>query len=357
MQAVIDRKNGIIKLLHQELLAEDTPIIALHRIKELSGDIDVVIESANTGIQSCLIKLCSSDNEVVSDLANEIVDIVSQTLEEFSIQFPLKPSIVTPSFPFEISFELCNCEDHHSEDFKFRSICNQTKIGNQSSVSISYRLLSPVFHPQRSQADVGTALWPSSLVLCRWISKHSNFVSRCKHILEIGSGVGLCGLQAGKLAPDATVTLTDFNSVVLANLRYNARINTGRFRVQHLDWANKEEVSALRETDEFELILGSDLICCDDDADNILNLLQLFLVRGSIELTDEYELSSGPPSRLAVLVLPSDKSRYGIARWEYLLSTQSKLTYSVEPASHLQEKADEALTVAAGYACNLWFLY
>lgn len=85
-------------------------------------------------------------------------------------------------------------------------------------------LVRPVKERQHSQFDVGFQMWPAAVILSRWMCANPEVIrGRC--VLEVGSGLGLCGLVAAHLAD--TVTLSDFNPVVLRALEANVALNAG----------------------------------------------------------------------------------------------------------------------------------
>ena len=68
---------------------------------------------------------------------------------------------------------------------------------------------------------------------------HSEFVDR--RVIEVGAGCGVAGLAVAKYTGASHVTLTDFQSAVLAQLRHNVHENfdsIGRCatEVRFLDW-------------------------------------------------------------------------------------------------------------------------
>ncbi|CAN0026227.1 unnamed protein product, partial [Pylaiella littoralis] len=124
------------------------------------------------------------------------------------------------------------------------------------SISI---LIRPVKERQHSQFDVGFVMWPAAVILSRLLCRHPETVrGRC--VLEIGAGLGLAGLVAARiqqqtpssapprfppgelatadrsaagstsragLAAAASVTLSDFNPLVLRALEANVALNAG----------------------------------------------------------------------------------------------------------------------------------
>ena len=107
-------------------------------------------------------------------------------------------------------------------------------------------LVRPVKERQHSQFDVGFVMWPAAVILSRLLCRHPELV-RGQRVLEIGAGLGLAGLVAAhlqqtssKLAEPSSrgsvdgrggassVTLSDFNPLVLRALEANVALNAGR---------------------------------------------------------------------------------------------------------------------------------
>ena len=68
---------------------------------------------------------------------------------------------------------------------------------------------------------VGAKLWNAALMLANDIDEHPDWC-RGKRVLELGAGVGLCGLLAAKLGA-AEVCMTDFEEPLLEALERSAR--------------------------------------------------------------------------------------------------------------------------------------
>ena len=73
---------------------------------------------------------------------------------------------------------------------------------------------------------VGARLWKAAEILCDEIAHHFRDTIVGSDVLELGSGVGLCGIFAAKLGA-ASVTLTDFEEPLLRNLTECVRANEG----------------------------------------------------------------------------------------------------------------------------------
>ncbi len=79
----------------------------------------------------------------------------------------------------------------------------------------------------RGQADIqistGLALWLGSEVMCEHLIENPNLV-KGKRVLELGAGLGLCGIACHYLGAKR-VLLTDGDTDVLENLRHNVSLN------------------------------------------------------------------------------------------------------------------------------------
>lgn len=80
--------------------------------------------------------------------------------------------------------------------------------------------------------STGLALWTCSQILSGYLIDNPHHV-RDKRVLELGAGLGLCGIVAHKLGA-YQVLATDGDVDVLHNLRYNARRNKSDNGGQHL---------------------------------------------------------------------------------------------------------------------------
>lgn len=98
-------------------------------------------------------------------------------------------------------------------------------------------LVRPVKDRQHSQFDVGFQMWPAAVILSRYLCRSPGVV-RGRRVLEVGAGLGLCGLVAAHFA--TAVTLSDFNPVVLRALEGNLALNS-RCSINSSDHADNEE--------------------------------------------------------------------------------------------------------------------
>jgi predicted nicotinamide N-methyase/predicted Fe-Mo cluster-binding NifX family protein len=183
---------------------------------------------------------------------------------------------------------------------------------------------------QSAQQDVGFVLWPSAVALAQWILDNPRIITDVSSILELGAGCGLVGLVAAKLSQsnarsnvensttldDRQIIITDFNPVVLDNIRHNIRLNGVQAVAQRLDFYEQSGTSdhwisgpsdgqiALMHNeiyqDQVELILAADIICQEDDAFAAANSIHDVLRSGG----------------KAIIVCASGNHRFGVDAFE-----------------------------------------
>lgn len=129
-------------------------------------------------------------------------------------------------------------------------------------------------NPDVTQHSTGLALWTGSQKMAEWLVANSNSSNlvRNKRVLELGAGLGLCGIVAHKLGA-SEVCLTDGDSRVLENLRHNVRANImdhddcSSVMAKQLIWdRNVEEFLNSQQQDQngtgrryFDLIMAADV--------------------------------------------------------------------------------------------------
>ncbi|KAL3787369.1 hypothetical protein ACHAWO_000579 [Cyclotella atomus] len=142
------------------------------------------------------------------------------------------------------------------------------------------------FHSDSEQTwnSTGLTLWKSSHYLCQYLVDHcKEFMlpasesgiecvdDRQMKVLEVGSGLGRCGMLAHLLSKasgnDTKTVLTDGDTDTLKQLRHNVQNNIDNqdnFECKQLLWGKDNALQFLQkqseETSKFDLILGSDLL-------------------------------------------------------------------------------------------------
>ncbi|RKO93519.1 putative methyltransferase-domain-containing protein [Blyttiomyces helicus] len=156
-------------------------------------------------------------------------------------------------------------------------------------------LTTTVLVHEQADAAYGCYIWPSALILSRFIHHHSaHFAS--SRILELGCGTGLPGLLASKLG--AHVILTDSPTFphVLALARLNVDTNRVSAIVAPLSWTDPTPVVAEPWFGGgFDWITGADVFYDPADFDDLFATVALLLRRSRAEarfLTAYQERSS-----------------------------------------------------------------
>lgn len=118
-------------------------------------------------------------------------------------------------------------------------------------------------------SSTGLTLWRAAPILCNYLINNSELVKN-KTILELGAGMGLCGLVAASLGA-SSVFLSDGDSDSLSNMRKNIDSNhhliprSSFVSCLQLKWGEKlEEFQRKCNLDTphglFDTIMGSDII-------------------------------------------------------------------------------------------------
>ncbi|MEN3001936.1 MAG: 50S ribosomal protein L11 methyltransferase [Armatimonadota bacterium] len=163
--------------------------------------------------------------------------------------------------------------------------------------------------PSDAEIPYWAILWESAIALGEWLTEHPEWV-RGKRVLELGAGVGLCGLVAQMLGTQ--VVQNDNQPDALALCAHNARLNGLEPPAQLLmDWRNWQH------TERYEVILGSDVVYDRTLHEPLRTVLERALVpSGVVLLTDPWRdsgwefaeklLASGWQVRLDSRVVPAE---------------------------------------------------
>src|SRR5512140_2902900 len=138
-------------------------------------------------------------------------------------------------------------------------------------------------------------LWTSSIDLAGWLLDRE---MAGKSVLELGSGVGLAGIAAARAG--AQVMLTDYETDALLFARYNALMNLpagtfhSRVRCLSMDWRAPEL------DEQFDVIVGADIVYERRNFLPVLSLLQRHLRPGGCALLTEPDRTVGQAFLAAV---------------------------------------------------------
>ncbi|KAL9188904.1 hypothetical protein ACHAXT_011394 [Thalassiosira profunda] len=174
---------------------------------------------------------------------------------------------------------------------------------------------------QSAQADVGFVMWPSAIVLSRWVLSKPH-VLKGKSVLELGAGCGLVGIVAARLISQGEseskehavsqqrVMITDVNELVLENISQNIELNdvASVASVAKLDFYEQTgddsgkwlagEMNGVTASgrEQVDIILAADIICQPEDA-----------VAASKTIIDALK-----PGGLALVVCANSEHRFGV---------------------------------------------
>ena len=115
----------------------------------------------------------------------------------------------------------------------------------------------------------GCRLWSSSYALVEHLSRHVHLV-RDKSVIELGAGVGACGLACASLGAES-VTITDRDDATLALAHANA-LRNGWFdgtracevSVRRLDWGDATTYDT--RADGYDLVVAADVVYLEEHA-------------------------------------------------------------------------------------------
>jgi predicted nicotinamide N-methyase len=193
-------------------------------------------------------------------------------------------------------------------------------------------------------------MWPAAAILSHWLVSNPSVVVG-KRVVELGAGCGLTGLTAARIqkdhtsdatSQDACVYLTDFNPVVLENLKRNASLNDvlDGCRVVGLDFYQQSGLGTSgwktmcgTLVEPADVVVAADIICQPDDAVAAANTIYDTLRPGGsafVVLADASHRFGvdcfASECRRAGLCINAQDSREAILDWDDLLKSALEST-------------------------------
>jgi len=137
--------------------------------------------------------------------------------------------------------------------------------------------------------STGLTLWKASHEMCSFLTCHSNLVKQ-KTVLELGAGLGLCGILCHHLEA-ANVVLTDGDTNTLTNMRNNvtnnitatSRSSTLKISCHQLRWGRNLDCFR-RQFGQFDVITASDVIYVDEVVEPLLDTVVELLCESGVFL-------------------------------------------------------------------------
>lgn len=311
------------------------------------------------------IECCSCNdediNEANQDAIIEIQDLACE-IAAYSKSFPLQ------AIPY-IREDLLARLPLVFNIFPVLEACDENEYKNDG-VTV---LVNQVPDRQSAQKDVGFVMWPSAVVLSRWLVSNPTELHG-KSILELGAGCGLTGLVASKIIQDytnknddkelssssdtesshsGTVILSDFNETVVKNLNGNIALNdlNNITSAEGLDFYQQDPegngritIDGVKHTDLADVIIAADVICQPEDAFAAARSIAAALREGG----------------KAIVVSADSKHRFGVEKLEEaclvvgslsILSKSSVENYLCNHSSDSEDVAarDEDMEKTSGF--------
>jgi len=124
----------------------------------------------------------------------------------------------------------------------------------------------------RPEIPKGATLWPAAIILCNFLASPEGIkLLSGKRVLELGAGVGLCGLLASRYCEE--VVMTDGDEMVVKMLESNVKLNqrnsdrVSNIKVTKLFWGAEgleDLIKCIDIENGYDIIIGSDLVYQED---------------------------------------------------------------------------------------------
>lgn len=144
---------------------------------------------------------------------------------------------------------------------------------------VKLRLEGFTLDSDETAQSTGVTLWQAAPRLANFLIKSPELVAD-KRILELGAGLGLCGMVAHHLGANSVV-LTDADTITLERMRSNLDTNCPNHNsskqsigCRQLIWNN---LSQMEECGTFDTLLGADVIYTIESLDPLFDTVAYFL--------------------------------------------------------------------------------
>ncbi|KAL7546560.1 hypothetical protein ACHAWF_009886 [Thalassiosira exigua] len=167
--------------------------------------------------------------------------------------------------------------DNQNENFTFN-----VKI--QASTTKQVRLNGFKLDSNETARSTGVTLWQAAPRLAGYLQENA-VICKAKSILELGAGLGLCGITASLLGAK-DVTMTDGDTQTLQQMRANVQENCGgsenttgnAISCRQLIWGAPHMETFSAQYGKFDVILGADVIYTEESVkplfDTVAHLLK-----------------------------------------------------------------------------------
>ena len=235
---------GQLSQQYQELLSslrmseppkatESAIMQTLQLLHDFSTSYDFCFEFASIGGHTLLKKLLLIDSSPsIIELTEDIIGTINMT----GCYFPTTTIGVMSNDDIQKGLMLMPTTHEFQDD--------------DSIFHVFLRKAPQRMHGSTHERAVGYVLWNSAVIMSRWLVTNHKVLIQNKSVLEIGAGLGLCGLVAARYA--SSMSLSDWTNELLVNLDVNLGLNSGTelidgecgsvlpicaCDVRHLDWS------------------------------------------------------------------------------------------------------------------------
>ncbi len=204
----------------------------------------------------------------------------------FSVQTPLEELLKLAGSKFKVRFEPIKIGGYELEVLQLENLEEYVD-----------QLAETTKEDKKIELPFWAKIWPTSILLGHFISKHlSKIKSSDANLLEIGAGIGVCGLIAAKQGYQ--VTISDINedallfnqiNILKNNLQNSAQIAKVDFTQQNLD-------------NRFSVIIGSEVLYINETYRPLIKFLLSHIrhnENSEILLAKDYKISAKKFFKLA----------------------------------------------------------
>ena len=148
----------------------------------------------------------------------------------------------------------------------------EIKLDNKTVKTI--RLEGYKLDSDETDHSTGVTLWQASPRLAKYLQSHTE-ICKGKTVLEVGAGLGLCGITA-YYAGAKNIVMTDGDTKTLKGMRSNVQQNCSavdddRIVCKQLLWGSPHMEKFLKEHEEFDVILAADVIYTRDAIEPLMD--------------------------------------------------------------------------------------
>lgn len=207
-------------------------LLDLHTISNLCLNDIIRIHLYKSGALDILVRLLDKI------LSGQLMDFKIPTISGSICAFQMQEQVDAQPDKDEEQYddELIDQVSHAISNISSTAIDRGTEMFTFGSVQFAITQLS------YCDGQLGWQVWDSAKIFCQWLSRgHARHLFHSKSVIEIGAGVGLCGIAVCAFGKPASLVATDFNEHCVAACRSNFSGNASLLppcvvSAEQLDW-------------------------------------------------------------------------------------------------------------------------